>query len=79
MYETELEDRGFIESEPGIYTAEWDESDSTYLADNLDITEDYDTLVIQANTETGDCTVFLDGGVFLECLPIDELIEALDG
>ena len=79
MYEEDLRERGFKEEEPGLYTAEWGEEDSTYLADNLGIEEEYETLTIQADTTTGKFTILLDDDVFDRGADIDELLEALDG
>lgn len=79
MYEEDLRERGFKEEEPGLYTSEWGEEDSTYLADNLGIEEEYETLTIQADTTTGKFTIMLDDDVFDSGADIDELLEALDG
>lgn len=74
-----LKDYGFAtaEDDPDVLEAQFTEEDSVYLASYLGITDEYETLIIQYNTSTGDCSIYVDGEVY--DADENELMAALEG
>ena len=74
-----LKDHGFApaEDDPDVLEAQFTEDDSTYLASYLGITDEYETLIIQYNTVTGECCIYVDGELY--DADENEFMAALEG
>lgn len=72
-----LREHGFApaDNDPTILEASFTEEESTYLADGLGITDEYDLLIVQYDTVNDTVTICIDGAI--DTVEPEELREAL--